>query len=229
MLKVTCSFACFVMTTMVLLGNLNAITMRPADFKKENHPNYNKKTGQVVRLDRKLEDDQDGSIDRLNQDIQSLHESVINCIDEEFDAEDMKAFNDILNKCVGEDYMIVLQTYQNIMYEVKEITKERIKNSMRDGFCDDILFMCIQFFKVIELFIKLDYDITKSLEFNRKEMERKINPAKLDYLIQISESKLNDYDQIRDNLIKEREFIAKYFIGKKEEYEQGRAKPQMTD
>ena len=189
-------------------------------FHSSNHPNYNPATKRVEKLERQLNENDDTSIDRLNEEIENLHINVKDCIDEEFvqSPENMMAYSDILNKCVGENYSIVLNSYQDILYEIKEITKERIKVSMQDGFCDDILFMCIDFFKAVELFIKLDYDITKSLEFNRTELERKIQPSKLEYLIQISASKLDDYDLIRDNLVKEREFIGNYFLEKKEDY-----------
>ena len=172
-------------------------------------------------LDRELSDRSDySSIEKLNNEIEDLHNNIKHCFDGEFEASpaDIMAFTDILTKCVGENYSIVIQTYQRILFQVKEITKERIKNSMREGFCDDILFMCIDFFKAIELFIELDYDITKSLEFNRKELERKISPVKLDYLVQISEDKLEDYDVIRENLVKEREFIVSYFKEEVETY-----------
>ena len=165
-------------------------------------------------LDRELSNRADySSIEKLNNEIEDLHNNIKTCFDTEFDhsPEEIMAFTDILTKCAGENYSIVIQTYSRILFQVKEITKERIKNSMREGFCDDILFMCIDFFKAIELFIELDYDITKSVEFNKKELERKISPVKLDYLIQISMDKLEDYDNIRENLVKEREFIVSYF------------------
>ena len=172
-------------------------------------------------LDRELSNRADySSIEKLNNEIEDLHNNIKHCFDNEFDhsPEEIMAFTDILTKCAGENYSIVIQTYSRILFQVKEITKERIKNSMREGFCDDILFMCIDFFKAIELFIELDYDITKSLEFNKKELERKISPVKLDYLIQISDDKLEDYDNIRENLVKEREFIVSYFKDMIEDY-----------
>ena len=178
---------------------------------------------QAKSLDRELSNRADySSIEKLNNEIEDLHNNIKRCVDEEFQhsPEEIMAFTDILTKCAGENYSIVIQTYARILFQVKEITKERIKNSMREGFCDDILFMCIDFFKAIELFIELDYDITKSLEFNKKELERKISPVKLDYLIQISMDKLEDYDNIRENLVKEREFIVSYFKDKIEEYKE---------
>ena len=206
--------------TLFLAIPVMSVVVKEKKFHSSNHPNYNPVTKKVEKIERQLNDDSDTSIDRLNEEIENLHLNVKDCIDDEFmqSPENMMAYSDILNKCVGENYSIVLNSYQDILYEVKEITKERIKVSMQDGFCDDILFMCIDFFKAIELFIKLDYDITKSLQFNQTELERKINPNKLQYLIQISASKLDDYDLIRDNLVKEREFIGNYFLEKKEDY-----------
>ena len=201
----------------LLMISINASILRPRMTSVKELEGSIKLTKQGVlsnSLDRELSDRSDySSIEKLNNEIEDLHNNIKHCFDAEFEASpaDIMAFTDILKKCVGENYSIVIQTYERILFQVKEITKERIKNSMRDGFCDDILFMCIDFFKAIELFIELDYDITKSLEFNHKELERKISPVKLDYLIQISDDKLEDYDQIRENLVKEREFIVSYF------------------
>ena len=114
-------------------------------------------------LDRELSNRADySSIEKLNNEIEDLHNNIKTCVDTEFDhsPEEIMAFTDILTKCAGENYSIVIQTYSRILFQVKEITKERIKNSMREGFCDDILFMCIDFFKAIELFIELDYDLS---------------------------------------------------------------------
>ena len=109
-------------------------------------------------LDRELSNRADySSIEKLNNEIEDLHNNIKTCFDTEFDhsPEEIMAFTDILTKCAGENYSIVIQTYSRILFQVKEITKERIKNSMREGFCDDILFMCIDFFKAIELFFDL--------------------------------------------------------------------------
>ena len=215
----------YFLTFFLLAWSLSGAVLRPQAFHSSNHPNYNPATKKVEKLDRELMDADSTSIDRLNERIEELHVEVKLCLDNQFSLppQDMMAYTDILYKCVGENYSIVLNSYKNILYEVKEITKERIKNSMQEGFCDDILFMCIEFFKAVELFIKLDFDITKSLEFNRKELERKITPSKLQYLIQISSSKLDDYDQIRDNLVKEREFIGDYFEESKDNYQKQHA------
>ena len=203
----------------LLAHSISSTIRREQGFRKEIHAQHIKHISNGD--DRKLNaDEDDASIERLINEIEDLHLNIKNCIDSEFELppSEIMAYSDILDKCVGEDYKIVLETYENILKEIKEITKERIKNSLEEGFCEDILFMCIEYFKTIELFIDLDFDITKSLQANRKELERKINPSKLDYLIQVSENKLDDYDDIRDKLIKQREFIVEYFEEKKDNY-----------
>ena len=72
-----------------------------------------------------------------------------------------------------------MRFYDDINFEIKEITKEKIKNSLKDNYCDDILFQCIAFFKTIDLFIVKDYDLLKSIELNRKEIERKVETEHL--------------------------------------------------
>ena len=220
-MKLALRLASILLMMLVLMPeSLMCRVVQAKDFKSSSHPRYNPKTKKIDKIERRLSENDDSAVDKLNEDIENLNLKVKECMSEEFakSPAEIMSFSDILIMCVGENYSIVLQTYNSILFDIKEITKERIKNSMQEGFCDDILFMCIEYFRAVELFIKLDYDITKSIEFNRKEMERKINPQKLDYLIQISSSKLDDYDHIRGNLIKEKEFIAGYYQEMKKNY-----------
>lgn len=92
--------------------------------------------------------------------------------------------------CVGTDYAILLRFYSDINFLLKEITKEKIKNNLQDNYCDDILTQCISFFKTIDLFIDKDFDLMKSIELNKVELERKINPEHLEYLTDLTKDEI---------------------------------------
>ena len=51
------------------------------------------------------------------------------------------------------------------------------------------------------------------------ELERKIQPENLTYLVELTTAELGDYDTIRSDLLNERKFLTKYFKEKLEDYE----------
>lgn len=171
--------------------------------------------------DRILENEEKLSVEKVKEEITDLHKNVKLCIDEHFsrDPVDVLAYNEILEDCTGENFSIILRFYNSVNFEVKEITKEKIKNKLKDGFCNDVLFECITFFKTMELFIDKDFDLLKSFEFNTKELERKIQSENLSYLLDLTQGELEDYDTIRQDLLDEREFLTRYFKEKLEDYE----------
>lgn len=109
--------------------------------------------------------------------------------------------------------------YSDINFLVKEVTKEKIKNSLKENYCDGILFQCISFFKILDMFIDKDYDLMRSLEINKKEMQRKIEPHHLIYLTELTKKEMEDYDLIREDLMEERRFLIELFKEKLELYE----------
>ena len=84
-----------------------------------------------------------------------------------------------------------------MIFEIREITQEKIKNSLPEGYCDDILSECLEFFKILQLLINKDYEIMKSLELCTKEMERMIATENLNFLVNLVEENLADYDTVR--------------------------------
>lgn len=170
---------------------------------------------------RMLDNDTRISVDKIRVEITDLHKNVKLCIDQHFekDPKDMLPYAKILLDCAGENYAVILRFYNSVNFEVKEITKEKIKNKLKDGFCNDVLFECITFFKTFELFVDKDFDLMKSFEFNKKELERKIQPSNLTYLLELTADELGDYDTIREDLLNERKFLTDYFKERLEDYE----------
>lgn len=153
------------------------------------------------------------SIEKIREEIIDLHKNVKICIDEEFAKEpaDILPFDEILRTCAGDNFAIIIRFYADVNFAIKEIIKERIKGELKNGFCDNILFMCIEYFKILESFMEKDYDIIKAIELNRPELEKKIDEDKLNYMVRLTEREVGDYNTVRQDLLDERRFLTEYF------------------
>lgn len=125
------------------------------------------------------------SIDLISERILDLHENIKECLDEEIakPVGELLSFSDIMKICVGENYSILINFYKDINFLLREITKERIKNTLKPNFCSLIVFQCIYFFKTIDMFMKKDYNLANALEMNEDVMKRTIDGENLYYLI----------------------------------------------
>lgn len=165
-------------------------------------------------IDSKINEEiQKVSIEKIREEIIDLHKNVKICIDEEFAKEpaDILPFDEILRICAGDNYSIVIRFYHNINFQIKEIIKEKVKGELKNGYCDNILFMCIEYFKVLEMFIEKDFDLMKAIELNRPELERKIDEDRLNYLVRLTEREVGDYNVVRQDLLDERRYLSQYF------------------
>lgn len=208
------------MKTLILITLFLHLTSQVSLTNKKSQPERRLTETDLLSMEL-LEKEKDFSVEKIRDEIIDLHKNVQNCITEEFekDIKEILPYNDILRLCVGDNYSIILNFYKEINYEIKEITKEKIKNKMDDNFCNNILFECIAFFKKIGLFIDLDYDLLSSMQDNKEELERKIEPENLRYLMNLTESEISDYSLLREDLLNERKFLTVFFKEKFEEYE----------
>lgn len=168
-----------------------------------------------------IDDQYNMSIDVVREQIIDLHKNVKLCLDLEFAKapSEILPFDDIVEMCAGANFSIVLRFYRDIGFVVKEVIKEKIKIALKNGFCDNIPFMCISFFKALELFIKMDYDLLQSLDLSVGELSRKIDEDKLNYMINVAKEQVSDYEALRQSLSNERNFLSAYFKEQKQLYE----------
>ena len=148
------------------------------------------------------------------------HKNIKLCIEREFakEKEDISDFSTILRSCVGDNYSIVLRFYDKINQYVKELTKDNIKGKVSTNFCVVNLLSCLEFFKIIGMFIDMDFDLLKSVEINIKELNRKIGERVVKTLMDITHGELDDYVAIRTYLLEERKFLNEYFRQKYLDY-----------
>ena len=164
------------------------------------------------------------SIDKIRNQIIDIHKNVKLCVEYEFSKqnEDLLPFADILRGCVGNDYSIVLKFYDDINAYIREVTKDNIKSQLRDGYCNEYLIECLDYFKIVELLIDKDFDLLKSIEFNSTELARKLGNPVLNKLRDLTETQLSDYSIIRQDLLDERKFLNEFFRERYDEYQKRR-------
>ena len=148
------------------------------------------------------------------------HKNIKLCIEREFSKskEDISDFSTILRSCVGDNYSIVLRFYDNINQYIRELTKDNIKGKVKTNFCVINFIPCLEFFKIIGMFIDMDFDLLKSVDMNINELNRKIGERVVKNLMDITHEELDDYVAIRTYLLEERKFLNEYFRQKYLDY-----------
>lgn len=169
-----------------------------------------------------LDDNNQISIPKIKAEASELHRVIKFCIDMEFskEPEDMLDFQTIMELCAGYNYSIILRFFKEINYEVKETVKEKIKANMRSGFCDNSLYMCMDYFSMLDLFMDKDLSVMETMQANLPELERRIDKGKLEYMMRLSEQEIADYNIIKNDIADEKRFFDDYFGDKKTEYEE---------
>ncbi len=184
---------------------------------KDLNKNQKQLTDNIFKKNRKLKIME---ISQIELELQNLHNQVTNCVITEFNKapKDLLPYADLVTACVGVNFEVILKFYQDVNLEVKEITKENVKVNLKARFCDDFLFDCLTFYKIVELFIDKDFEILKTLEFNKSELEDQIKPENLSKLFLLVEKSLSNFDRLRRDLIAERVYVKKLIREEAERY-----------
>lgn len=157
---------------------------------------------------------------KLSRSVVLLHLNIKECIDGEFGNDPTKVlpFDKIILKCVGDNYSLVVEFYLDLIFKVRELLKEQVKNDLPEQFCDQITFQCLFFFKLLEMFIDKDFNVLKSFESSHGEIIEYIEEPKLTVMIESTKKFLNEFEEIKELLNKERKFLTTYFQEKFFEY-----------
>jgi hypothetical protein len=190
-----------------------------ASFDKE--ARANRSVHMQMVQSRLLKDISSVTIGRLRRQMTNMSKNLQRCLDEEFakDPEEIASFDEILNYCVGFTYSIIERFYEDIEFKTYELMKDKIFRSLPARTCDGRKeFQCRSFFRILQLFIKMEYDVMQSLEFSMKELKRQINAEDLLTLFEFSNQCILNYKDARDGMKQEKDFLANYFRDKFEEY-----------
>ena len=88
------------------------------------------------------------TIEDVETKIREMHTDIKECLEFEMTKpiEEMLPFIEISRICVGDDKSILTRFYNEIIFILKEIIKARIRNSLEQRNCDDIIYECIKYF-----------------------------------------------------------------------------------
>lgn len=108
-------------------------------------------------------------VDRIKDKIISFHSNARTCFEIEFslDIQEILPYNDIMLKCIGENFLILMKFYDSILDEIRSITIEKIKVNLRSDFCHNNLIACLKYFEFIDFYMKKLFDIEKAIQADR--------------------------------------------------------------
>jgi hypothetical protein len=158
----------------------------------------------------------------LKHNITEFHDDIMKCIDGHFTRHprDQIALESIIDDCVGEKAEKLAYYYNDIKYLTKKFFMDEVETIMFSGVCDDDYTKCVHFFKEIQLFVEMEYNIRKSLLQNTDIMEDLIGREKLEFYEYIIHDKVEEFVDIKALLQKKQQFLVNFIKMKREQYEQ---------
>ena len=138
------------------------------------------------------------TIEEIKTKIIDMHANIKTCIENEFDqdTEEVLPFNQIVIRCAGFNYSILLRFYEEVVFILKEITKEKIKNEMNPNLCSDKTNECLRFFIVLSSFMDKQIDVENAFRINEKQIQREVSKDVYEALLKITLEKLYDYKTV---------------------------------
>jgi len=176
----------------------------------------------VQRKPRKLNTNEKLPLNHIHKKIDLLHEDVIKCIDEGFAALYPDKPQDILQRCVGDDFKVLKSFYQDVIQEIKDMMRNKLKFIIEDDFCKEYMESCMYFYNVLVIFTDKDFDLQMSVEFNKLYLEKEINKEVLHNLVEMTTDDMRNFDDIRKKIMEEYKFLKGYFADKFNEFKNKR-------
>ena len=158
----------------------------------------------------------------LSQNITDFHLHIKGCIEVHFTAnpKDQISLDLIIDDCVGDKGEKLLRYYNDIKFLMKKFLMKEIQDKLFTGSCDDNILYCIDFYKEIQLFMELDYEIKNSMNENYEVMELLVGKEKVDFFFFISSEVISDYKVLKDELRGHQLFLVHFIKLKRHQYTQ---------
>ena len=156
------------------------------------------------------------NIEEIKTKVVDMHSNVKYCIETEFNRnlKEVLPLKQIFNTCVGQNYSILIRFYQEIIFILKEITKEKIKNQMQPEMCNNKSNDCLKFFVFLDVFMEKQIDVLGAFRINQKQIKRDVSKEIYEILIQLTEKNLGDYNTTISLIREERRFLI-HFLDEK--------------
>lgn len=140
------------------------------------------------------------------------------CIETYFTTHLVPNYNHVKQECVGLNFQVLFQTYEENMRRLRQILMEllRVKTAkMEANYTNEKDF----FFDLMENFMERDLDLPKSLRVAAKTMHYFINEPRFLKILVLAEPEINAFDELHKELKKVRTDIQRMIDGHTDEAE----------
>ena len=167
----------------------------------------------------------------LKHNITDFHAHVKDCLDQHFrtPAESQVELKFIVQDCAGERGIRLTRYYNDIKFLIRKKFYDEMKKTFKKGYCDEDINICLEYFRAVQLFIELNYDVGESLNVNFQELETLITLPKLKLFNGLFSENLEEYNNIRIELKKAQGFLLQLFRNSREKYAQEYGEPEAED
>ena len=139
-----------------------------------------------------------------------VHLSSKNKIEPEMDT--------LVEDCAGKNYAHLKKIYTSLINEIKMVTSQEFKYFLNEELCQEDTTFCLKYLKIIDFFIAKEYDIRVSIEYNKMYLQQQMDPEKLNKMIEITEEKMVDFDNVRSDIIKQKKQLEAYIKEELDKY-----------
>lgn len=158
----------------------------------------------------------------LMENITHFFNDLKTCVNSHFKAppEEVIAFRDILDDCVGIKGARVKHYESDIYILARRFLTDSIFDRVSEGFCDEDFSACVEFFRSIQLFSELGLDVKKCLKINKDQLLSFLPEDKLNFLEEISSKVVDGFSEINNHYSEQKKFIRHFLVIKKTQYYQ---------
>jgi hypothetical protein len=169
--------------------------------------------------------------DYLKHNITDFHSHVKNCLDQHFQtpAESQVELKFIIQDCAGERGVRLTKYYNDIKFLTKKKFYDEMKKTFKKGYCDEDINICLEYFRAVQLFVELNYDVGESLNVNFQDLEKLMTLPKLKLFNGLFSENLEEYNNIKVELKKAQSFLLQLFRNRREQYAQEFEEEEVDD
>ncbi len=155
--------------------------------------------------------------DYLVTNITQFHNHVENCIDSHFTMilETQVPLEEMIVDCTGDKGSHLIEYYNDIKFLMKKFLKDELKQKMTEGICDHSFFECIEYFKAVQLFVELDFDVAVSIQANLRNLEDLIGKEKIEFFKHSLKETIVEYIGVKNKLREQQHLLVTYINLKK--------------
>lgn len=156
----------------------------------------------------------------ISRNITEFYDGVKECVSEHFKAtpDEVLPFADLMDDCLGPSGKRLRAYELDINFLMKKFFVDKIFARLVDGFCDGDFTACVEFYRAVQLFLELEFDLKKTLTANRDSMLDTIPEDKLNFFVELSSQEIHEFKVLRVELSEKKAFLQNFLHVKKGQY-----------